>query len=193
MDPAYVDGVLREMDLGDIVLLQNETNEVQYIISAAHLAGMKVIFNPSPVSDELSSYPLKDVDVFILNEIEGRVLAGKDDPNDILDVLVSRFPDSSFFLTLGKDGSIFRSGNESIRQVAYPTQRVDTTAAGDTYTGYLLASLAEGRKFGEAMQIASMAAAIAVSRKGASTSIPYRWEVLKNLEHIGSAKLEDRK
>ena len=80
----------------------------------------------------------------------------------------------------GGDGSAAFTGTERVRQAAFPVKAVDTTAAGDTFTGYFVACMAQGRPEGECLDLASRAAAIAVSRPGAAPSIPVIDEVLSS-------------
>ena len=69
------------------------------------------------------------------------------------------------------------------KQKAIPVRAVDTTAAGDTYTGYFVAALMEGKALKECMQLATAAAAICVTREGAAPSIPFRAEVEQTVTH----------
>ena len=80
-------------------------------------------------------------------------------------------------LTLGERGAYLLSGGERIFQPAFSTQVVDTTAAGDTFTGYFIAGYAEGMPFARVMRRAALAASIAVGRPGAADSIPVKPEV----------------
>ena len=88
-------------------------------------------------------------------------------------------------ITLGGAGSVARqvtgAGVVTQRQQAFRAQAVDTTAAGDTFTGYFIAGLAEGRPLAECMRRASMASSIGVTRPGAANSIPTRDEVEERL------------
>ena len=77
-------------------------------------------------------------------------------------------------LTLGSHGFLYRDADQEVRQGIYQVQAVDTTAAGDTFTGYFLALIAEGRPVAEALAMASKASALAVSAMGAAASIPDR-------------------
>lgn len=175
----YIDDLLQDAEPGDLFLLQNETSNVGYAIHRAHERGMKVVFNPSPINEALMTLDLHEVDLFILNEVEGRALAGtpSEDAEDILAALRERYPAATVVLTVGEQGSWYSSPETRIHHEAHRAQVVDTTAAGDTYTGYLLAGLSRGQAIEMAMEQASAAAAIAVSRRGASTSIPMLAEV----------------
>lgn len=175
----YVEAVLSDAECGDIVLLQNEINCLDLIFEIAHAKKLHIAFNPSPFDKKLLNLPLSYVNWWICNEIEGSELTGKSDPADILSALSLMFPESNILLTLGKEGCIFKNATLSLRQSAYNVKAIDTTAAGDTFTGYFLAMIAAGKPINEALQIASYASSIAVSREGASSSIPYLNEVLK--------------
>ena len=174
-----VEEVIARFDAGDYIVLQNETNELAYIMEKAHERGMKVILNPSPMDEKISALPLNDVDYFLLNEVEAeQILNTEETAGEVLaDKLVERFPGAAIVLTLGSRGSIYADGSRKIRQQAYRVKAVDTTAAGDTFTGYFIAGIAAGEPAERAMEMAARASAIAVTRAGAAPSIPYRKEV----------------
>ena len=182
-----IDRTLENFSAGDLLVLQNEISELHYLVSAAKACGMTVALNPSPM--EASLLPLlTQVDYLILNEIEAAQFLGLEQaggPEEMLDELIRRFPSVTIALTIGKDGSIYARGTERIRQEAVPVQAVDTTVAGDTFTGYLLAGLLTEGDPAAAMKYAAAAAAIAVTRSGAAPSIPTRDEVISFLEKIG--------
>ena len=92
-------------------------------------------------------------------------------------LLLERFPGSRIVLTLGSKGCIYQDACRRVEQRAYRVRAVDTTAAGDTFTGYFLAAVSQGAPVEEALERATRAAAISVSRPGAATSIPTRAEV----------------
>ena len=182
LDDAYIEHILNCSETGDIVLLQNETNSVGKIIRAAHDRGLYIVFNPSPFPKNMQNIPVELVDCFMINEIEGSALAGLSQPirqELILDSLIKQYPDSSFVLTLGSKGAIYRNSSEYYTHNAFEVQTVDTTSAGDTFCGYFLAGLCSSKKktVFQCLQEASAAAAIAVSRAGAAPSIPTYSEV----------------
>lgn len=175
---AIIDNALTKFSAGDFFLTQNETSCVDYAITAAHANGMKVILNPSPITDELLNCPLELVDLFILNEIEASDLTGcKGEYTEILNAMAEKFPKAEILLTVGENGSYYKSGESIFYQPACKVNAVDTTAAGDTFTGYFLAMLSEGKGIQECLKIASEASGIAVSRQGAAPSIPKRSEI----------------
>ncbi len=169
----HAERVLSDFSAGDFVVLQNETNIVSFVMQNAHEKGMKIVFNPSPVTDEMKKYPLENVDLFILNEVEGEALTGQNDVEKIIDSLKLKFPKSQFVLTLGKNGAIFFDKNKYFAVPAENVKAVDTTAAGDTFTGYFIAQIVKGTDVEDAMKIATKAAAKAVTVVGAAESIPY--------------------
>ena len=97
--------------------------------------------------------------------------------DDLIEKLTKSFPDTGLVLTLGEEGSVYVDKDCKIYQGIYPTEVVDTTAAGDTFTGYFIAGLVEGMDIKSALRQASKAASITVSKKGASPSIPFVKEV----------------
>ena len=161
----------------DWLLLQNELDNAAQMIREAKARGMKVILNPSPANEDLLSVPLGLVDCFLLNEHEGAFLAGEEDPSRVLSALHGKFPQALIVLTLGEKGSVCLADGVRYEQGIFPVQAVDTTAAGDTFTGYFLAGLLEGREIPQCLRRAAMASSIAVSRPGAADSIPLPAEV----------------
>lgn len=178
----FVDDVLSHFEKGDILLLQNEVNMLPYIIDKAYEKGMKIALNPSPYDEKLSACDLKKISVFLLNEIEGGQVTGLSDPEEILDKLLELYPDAQIVLTLGKDGAVYADKNNRYSQPIFKVKAVDTTAAGDTFTGYFLAGLMSGMDIPDILKMSAKASSIAVTRPGAVGSIPYRDEVIKALE-----------
>lgn len=173
-----VDGVMDHFEKGDYLVLQNEISEIGYIMERAREKGMVLVFNPSPMDDKISSYPLEYVDYFLLNEIEAGDICGEQGSGEeLLQKLSDKFPASKIVLTLGGDGSLYRDGQRILTLGIYKVPVADTTAAGDTFTGFLIGGLVQGLDAGEALDLAAKAAAIAVSRPGAAPSIPSREEV----------------
>ena len=178
---AFVDEVLSGFGPEEVLLLQNEVNLLPYIVDRACERGMQIALNPSPFDEKLREVDLSKVSVFLLNEVEGGQITGRIDPDEILQALRLRFPQAKIVLTLGVDGSVYADSDQVIRQPIFPVEAVDTTAAGDTFTGYFLAGLAQGLPMEEVLRQSAMAASIAVSRAGAVPSIPCRDEVLRRL------------
>lgn len=173
----FVDHVLADFGPGDFILLQNEINELDYIISQAHLREMTIVLNPSPFNQAVERCDLSKVSLFLLNEIEGGQITGREKPGEILDAFRAIYPQAKVVLTLGQDGAWYQDGLERYHQGIFPVQVKDTTAAGDTFTGYFIAGLIEDRDIRECLRRAARASSIAVSRQGAAPSIPRKEEV----------------
>ena len=178
----YIDSVLKNFSCGDILLLQNETNCVDYLVEKAHARGMQVMLNPSPFNDALKAIDFNKLTYIILNEVEACGFTGKEKAEESIEYIKEHYPSLKVMLTLGKNGCVYADSENYLTHPIFPVKAVDTTAAGDTFTGYFLASVAEGRAYAETIRIASAASAIAVSRKGAAPSIPYKNEVMEMLK-----------
>lgn len=170
-----IDSVFSHFEPGDVLLLQNEISEISYLVKRGKELGFQIFLNPSPFNAVMQEIDLHQIDYLILNQTEAEDFLGE----DFLDTVKREYPDLHVVLTLGKNGSIYQYKDEKFEQKAYPVKAVDTTAAGDTFTGYYIAKLFEcGAE--AAMNYASAAAGIAASRKGAAPSIP----VLNEVEHF---------
>ena len=180
----FVDEVLEGFGDGDVLVLQNEINLIDYLIEQAHEKGMLIVLNPSPFDEAVLKCDLNKVSYFFMNEIEGELLTGESEPEDILDVMQMKYPDSRVVLTLGEKGVWYADTVKRWYQGIYQVDVVDTTAAGDTFTGYFLKSILSGETGQTALQKASLAAAMAVSKKGASDSIPMADEVENKFKEV---------
>lgn len=178
----FIREALSAFGAGDILILQNEINMIDHIIALAAERGMQVVLNPSPVADNLKALPLEKISWFILNEVEGAELSGETEPEKMLERLTALYPHAQIVLTLGGEGSVYAFRKERIRQSAFRVQAVDTTAAGDTFTGFFFAAIAAGVPVQDALLRASKASAISVTRPGAAPSIPRLSEVIQALE-----------
>ena len=174
---AYIDRSLLDFGSGDMLILQNEISSISSIIAKAKTKGMTIVFNPSPYSSLVPNYPLELVDIFIMNEIEASGLSGEHDPDKAAGLLMRNFPQALIVITLGEAGSMCAHKGEILRQKAYRVKVEDTTAAGDTFSGYFIAGLAEGMDIQKALDLAARAASICITRKGAADSVPWRKEL----------------
>jgi Sugar kinases, ribokinase family len=173
-----VDQVLNAFSSGDLVVLQNEISSVDYIIDQAKEVGMIVALNPSPFNERIKIYDLSKIDYLLVNEVEGALLTGCDDQEKMAGLIHAKYPDANVVLTLGCAGSVFagKDGNVLTSGI-YETNAVDTTAAGDTYTGFFLSEALTTGDIETALKNAAIASGISVSRPGASQSIPSIREV----------------
>ena len=172
---------LADFGKGDLLILQNEINQLPLIVETAYQRGMTIVLNPSPYDERLDEVDFGKLSWLLVNEVEAGQIAGTADPEEAWSRIHQQYPGLSVLITLGRQGSIaYRADGNTVmteKQKAIPVRAVDTTAAGDTYTGYFVAALMEGRPLKECMQLASIAAAISVTREGAASSVPYRAEV----------------
>ena len=168
---------------GDFLVLQNEINNLPKIIEKARAKGMTVFLNPSPFDNRLDQVDFGQLDWLLVNEIEAEQLTGESTPAAVWQYVHRRYPNLSLLLTRGSQGSFaFRINGDDLEkeaQKAYRVKAIDTTGAGDTYTGFFISSLIQNLPLTECMRRASMAAAISVTRNGAAQSIPNADEVQK--------------
>ena len=141
----YIDKILDFCDTGDIILLQNEISNVDYIINSAYKKGLRVIFNPSPITENVTRIDLNMLSHIIINTVEAKMITGAEGES-ALGSLKDKYPNLAVILTLGIMGSIYQDKNERIYTPSFEVNAVDTTAAGDTFTGYFVAGLVAGRK-----------------------------------------------
>ena len=162
---------------GDWLVLQNEINNLPQIVEAGYERGMKIVLNPSPFNDKLNEVDFGKLSWLLVNEIEAEQLSGSSEPEKAWQLLHEKYPSLSLLVTLGSEGSAAFTKEETVYRHAFSVTAVDTTAAGDTLTGYFVAGLMEGRSLRACMKRASMASAISVTRPGAAPSIPQKDEV----------------
>ena len=173
-----IENVLSNFGKGDLIVLQNEISNLSYIIDKAYESGLVVALNPSPYNKIINDVDLNKVDILLVNEEEGKQISGYDSPTEILKGLHEKYPYMLVVLTMGEKGvsCIYKDGN-IYSEVGEVVDAIDTTGAGDTFTGYFISHLNTG--ITKALKVANRAAAISVTRKGASPSIPYINEVIE--------------
>lgn len=181
-DAQVLESMLSNAQSGDWLLLQNECNQLHTAVDIAQRKKLRLAINPAPMSPSVSALPLQLCDVLIVNETEACALSGADDPQQALKRLGSRYPAVKLVLTLGADGVIMSEAGKQHSVPAYNVNVIDTTAAGDTFVGYFLASLASDTDVKDALKRACAAAALSATRSGASPSIP----TLADVEHFMS-------
>lgn len=179
MDAKYIRKVLSFYGPSDWILMQNEISGVEDVLHMAAERGMHVAFNPSPITSSLYTLPLETVSILFVNEVEGAALSGATQPEVMLKLLREKYPRAAIVLTLGSAGAYYADKEQTIYQEAIPATAVDTTGAGDVFSGFLLAALTKGVCPKEAMYTASLAAALSITRPGASASIPTMDEVIE--------------
>lgn len=175
VDAHQIEETLSCFEPGDLLVLQNEINNLPELICSAHTRGMKIAFNPSPITPALAEIPVELCDILFVNEIEAGKLCGCE--RATLSQLAERFAQTMIVYTMGSNGASVYARGRTYHHAAYPVQAVDTTGAGDTFSGYFLTAICEGMPIPEALDLAAKAAAISVTRTGASVSVPVRAEV----------------
>ncbi len=178
---SYIEEALEGFGPDDVIVLQNEVNMLPQIIEAASTRGLRIVLNPSPFDDRIAECDLSRVWLFFVNEVEGAQLTGKTDADEILSELSRMFPAANIVLTLGSQGAIALVDGVRFEQPAVPCEVVDTTAAGDTFTGFFLAEYLRSGDAARALLTAAHASSIAVSRPGAAPSVPTLAEVREAL------------
>ena len=177
IDRRYIENFLSDAERDDILVVQNEISGLDIAFETASRKNMRIAFNPSPFHSDIKKLPLSLVRWLFCNETEGEALFGSRDIREITEIFITQIPDGDLILTLGKDGSVFKNREKFIAQPIFETKAVDTTAAGDTFLGYFLASVTKGESVERSMAVASKAASVAVSVKGAASSIPFLRDV----------------
>lgn len=171
-DKKFIDEVLDNFDKDDILLLQNEISSMKYLIDKAYEKGMKIVLNPSPITDEIKEFDFNKIDLLLVNEIEAKDIANKDNIDESINYFMATYPNINLIVTLGSKGSIFVNKNEKIKQEGIKVQSVDSTGAGDTFTGFFVSYFYQGKNVRDCLKFASLASALSVTKSGASISIP---------------------
>ena len=174
---------LKDFQPGDFLLLQNEISSLPEILQYAGDRELTIVFNPAPMTPEVLNYPLDGVKYFIVNEIEGQCITGEKTPESIVSKFIEKFPSAGVVLTMGKKGVYFLSQSESLYMPGERVDAMDTTGAGDTFTGYFIASIIEGKPMEDCLKTSNTASALCVTRAGAAESIPYKEEVLDTMRN----------
>jgi ribokinase len=157
---------------GGWLLLQNEINDLERVLARARDRNVRVAMNVAPADGRESGYDLGAMSLLIVNGLEAEALSGEATPARAVDVLTSRQPELDVVLTRGHEGLVWGRGRERLSLGAFRVDAVDETAAGDAFTGFLLAAWIRGMARLDALVYASAAGALAVTRAGAAPSIP---------------------
>jgi ribokinase len=163
-----IGAALTEASTGNWLLMQNETCGQVYAAQTAKTLGLNVAYSAAPFDADAVSAVMEYLDLLILNEVEAAQLV------DALDCPLSDLPVADVVVTLGSDGCKWVSkANDNIEKYpAYLVKAVDTTGAGDTFTGYLIAGLDRGLSMADAIDLATQAGALMVMRHGTADVIP---------------------
>lgn len=172
LNASHIQQALGHATRDDWVLLQNETNALADIIQIAKDKNLSVAFNPAPMSESVNALPLEKIDLLIVNEVEAQMLTAKNDVNDIIAHFKTTLPSTKVIITLGKQGAHMLSNGTVHSVSAFSVDAVDTTAAGDTFIGFFLASFLSNNNIHASLTTACAASALSVTQHGAAQSIP---------------------
>ncbi|MDA7423414.1 ribokinase [Thalassococcus lentus] len=163
-----IETVLAEGTENDLFLFQNETNAQRYAAETASKQGMRIAYAAAPFDANAVKSVLPLLDLLVLNEVEA------DQLEEAIGQSAEQLPVRDVIVTLGGDGCRWHNTDDGITREfpAIPVDPIDTTGAGDTFTGYLLAGLDRGMPTEQAIQLAIKAAALMVTRLGTADVIP---------------------
>ena len=168
VNDRMIGAALSEASPGDFLLMQNETLGQEFAAPTAKTLGMRVAYAAAPFEAEVVADVMDHVDLLVLNEGEAAELV------KALDQSLDCLPIDDIIVTLGANGCkwVSNKGKNTKDFPAYPVKAIDTTGAGDTFTGYLVAALDRRLAMEDAITLAMQAAALMVTRQGTADVIP---------------------
>ena len=178
VDKSFIDENIALIKDSDIIVMQLEIpiDTVLYVSKLAKEYGKTVILDPAPARNDLPLELYKNIDIIKPNETEVLTLTDKDDiGNASLDLIEKGC--KNVIVTLGSEGSLLVTKDGMTKYDAEKVDVVDTTAAGDTFTGALAFALSNDKELDEAIKFSNKVSSIVVTRKGAQESIPSYEEV----------------
>jgi ribokinase len=182
LTPSDIEQLDSLIHSADIILMQMEIplQTIQKVAEMASVATIPVILNPAP-AQKLPKQLLEMISLLTPNEHEAALIAGTEgnqsSPQELAEILSGMGVKQSI-ITLGSNGAYFYNDHTSGTVKGMKVDAIDTTAAGDTFNGYLAVAMASGESIDHAIQIANKAAAISVTRLGAQPSIPRMKEIV---------------
>lgn len=189
LSPQIINSLEEWISRSSMVLLQLEIplETVEQVLEIAKKNQSKVLLNPAPAR-KLPEELLKMIDIITPNESECELITGIkpetiEDAKEAVFLLMERGIEQ-VVITLGGNGVIYNSGQKFIHKKALKVNVVDTTAAGDSFTGALAVALSEGIDINEAVDFANIVGSITVTKKGAQSSLPSLDEV-KAVQKLG--------
>ncbi|MBP7022885.1 MAG: ribokinase [Bacteroidales bacterium] len=182
LSPADIEIARAEVEQSNIVLMQLEIpiETVEFAAAMASKKGGRVILNPAPART-LSEKLLKSLYMITPNKVEAEMLSGIkvtdwESAKRAADVIRAKGV-NIVVVTLGSLGALIAENNKYYQVEAYKVDAVDTTAAGDTFSGALCVALSEGKSIVDSVKFAAKASALTVTKMGAQSSIPHRTEL----------------
>lgn len=173
----YIDRNIQAINESDIVVLQLETpiETIKYALKKAKELEKYTILNPAPAV-KLEDTIIANVDLLTPNETELEILSGieiknEDDIKKAAKAMINKGV-KELIVTLGSKGSLYINKEDMIFKKSYKVEAIDTTAAGDSYTGALAVAFASNKSVEDAMDFASKVGALTVTKEGAQSSLP---------------------
>jgi len=182
LTPHKIDEALQVFDEAAMIVMQYEIQEetIKYVIDLANRKNIPVLWNCAPARAFDLSY-IPKINILVLNEVEAGFLAEMTVETEAdAEKAAQKLVDSGVekvIITLGSKGAFVVTKTEKVSVPSFKVEAVDTTAAGDTFCGAFAVALVEGKSLKDALQFASAAAAISVTRMGAQPSAPTRNEI----------------
>jgi len=182
LTPEIIDSHRDVILSADIILMQLEIpiETVYYVARMAHDAKIPVVLNPAPAR-EIDRDILAMLAMVTPNEHEALLISGLGiDTQSVSEmaIQIQKLGVKSVIITTGKEGALYRENDKEEIVPGIVVKAIDTTAAGDTFNGYLVVELAKGKTISDAIKIANKAAATSVTRLGAQPSIPYFSQII---------------
>lgn len=168
---SVIEAGLQSAQINDWLILQNETNGVDLAVEIAKQKGMKIALSAAPFDADQVELLLTKVDLIAVNEYEAKQIEAH------IGEKLDQVSGTDFLVTYGAKGSEFISEGNTVRIDSFPVSPIDTTGAGDTFLGAFMSRWILGTEVSIALQYASAASAIQVTRQGAATAIPDKQEV----------------
>ena len=171
IEQVQIRKALQKANRSDWALAQNETCLVNPFLSLAKEQGLRICYSAAPFVAEQTAGLIPLTDLLIVNEGEAEALS------QFIEKDITKLGLPHLIITLGAKGARYVGEQGSFSAAPFNVTAIDTTGAGDTFLGYVLADLSDGQTMQQAMSHASAAAALQITRKGALPAIPSRSEV----------------
>lgn len=166
LSETHIADVLAQATAADTFLTQNETNLQREAAEIAASKGMRVVYAAAPFDADAVQAVLPLMNMLVLNEVEAQQL------EQATGLSPDKLPVADVVMTLGAKGCRWFHDGQAQDFAALKVTPVDTTGAGDTFTGYLLAGLDRGMPMAQAIALAQKAGALMVTRHGTADVIP---------------------
>lgn len=180
----YIYEVTSNFESGDYLLLQNEIPNLNFIVTTAYKKKMRIVLNPSPYNEVIKKIDFNMLSWLIINKVEAEDITGVSDAAMAIEKLKKSYPNLNIVVTLGEKGCIYTEKGEIKKQSGYKVNAVDTTGAGDTFTGYFVSGISTDKSICDSIKYATVASAMATLNYGAAVAIPYMNDVSDKVKEL---------